>query len=96
MWTETLLKGYWQVSLTQRDLEISAFVTPDNFLQYSILTFGIQNAPAMFQKLMHKVLANVPNCAVYLDDIVIYSNEWQDHLNILSVPSNAWLKLFLP
>lgn len=36
-----LLKGYWQVPLTQRALEISAFVTPDSFVQYSVLAFGM-------------------------------------------------------
>lgn len=78
-----LLKGYWQVLLTPRASEISAFVTPDNFLQYSVLAFGMQNAPATFQRLMHKVLANIPNCAAYLDDIVIYSDGWQEHLQSL-------------
>lgn len=43
-----LLKGYWQVPLTQRASEISAFVTPDSLLQYSVLAFGMQNAPATF------------------------------------------------
>ncbi|KAL0189954.1 hypothetical protein M9458_017053, partial [Cirrhinus mrigala] len=32
-----LLKGYWQVPLTPRASEISAFVTSDNFLQYSVM-----------------------------------------------------------
>lgn len=36
-----LLKGYWQVPLTPRASEISAFVTPDNFLQYTVLAFGM-------------------------------------------------------
>ncbi len=37
-----LLKGYWQVPLTPRASEISAFVTPDNFLQYSVMAFGMR------------------------------------------------------
>lgn len=36
-----LLKGYWQVPLTPRASEISAFVTPDYFFQYSVLAFGM-------------------------------------------------------
>lgn len=32
-----LLKGYWQVPLTPRAREISAFVTPDAFLQYTVM-----------------------------------------------------------
>lgn len=41
-----LLKGYWQVPLTDRAKEISAFVTPDGLYQYKIMPFGMQNTPA--------------------------------------------------
>lgn len=78
-----LLKGYWQVPLTQRASEISAFVTPDNFLQYKVLAFGMRNAPATFQRLMCSVLSDVENCEVYLDDVVIHSVTWAEHLSSL-------------
>ncbi len=45
-----LLKGYWQVPLTSRAKELSAFVTPDRFLQYTVMPFGVRNAPATFQR----------------------------------------------
>lgn len=79
-----LLKGYWQVPLTERGSAISAFVTPDAFLQYTWMAFGLRNAPATFQRLMSMVLGNVPHCSVYLDDVVIYSLTWADHLSTLS------------
>lgn len=75
-----LLKGYWQVPLTSRASDISAFVTPDHFLQYTVMAFGMKNAPATFQRLMHLVLCNVANCNVYLDDVVVFSNSWSDHV----------------
>ncbi len=78
-----LLKGYWQVPLTKRASEISAFVTPDSFLQYTVLAFGMRNAPATFQRMMHQVLSGVSDCEVYLDDIVIYSDDWVQHLETL-------------
>lgn len=40
-----LLKGYWQVPLTERASKISVFVTPDYFLQYTVMAFGMCNAP---------------------------------------------------
>ncbi|XP_035984480.1 uncharacterized protein LOC118558122 [Fundulus heteroclitus] len=79
-----LLKGYWQVPLTPRASEISAFVTPDNFLQYTVMPFGLRNAPATFQRLMKQVLFGVKNCEAYLDDVVIYSGTWSEHLDTLS------------
>ena len=80
-----LLKGYWQVPLTPRASEISAFVTPDNFLKYTVMPFGLRNAPATFQRLMRNVLVGVESCEAYLDDVVAYSNTWSDHLNTLSL-----------
>lgn len=80
-----LLKGYWQVPLTPRASDVSAFVTPDDFMQYTVMAFGMRNAPATFQRLMQLVLGDVPNCNVYLDDVVVYSNSWEDHLASLSV-----------
>ncbi len=78
-----LLKGYWQVTLTPRASEISAFVTPDRFLQYKVMAFGLRNAAATFQRLVNLVLAEVPNCNAYLDDLVIYSQSWSEHLSLL-------------
>lgn len=79
-----LLKGYWQVHLTARASEISAFVTPDNFLQYKVMAFGMRNAPATFQRLMQEVLSGVTDCEAYLDDIVIFSPTWRDHVEKLN------------
>ncbi|CAM4600561.1 unnamed protein product [Leuciscus chuanchicus] len=76
-----LLKGYWQVPLTARASNISAFVTPDSFMQYSVMAFGMRNAPATFQRLVNLVLSGVPNA--YLDDLVVYSSDWSEHISLL-------------
>lgn len=78
-----LLKGYWQVPLTLRASEVSAFVTPDSFCQYTVMAFGMRNAPATFQRLVNIVLADVPDCTAYLDDLVVHSTTWLDHLSTL-------------
>lgn len=75
-----LLKGYWQVPLTQRAREISAFVTPDDFCEYTVMAFGMRNAPATFQRLVNRVLTGVACCEAYLDDVVIYSSTWPQHV----------------
>ncbi len=48
------------------------------------MAFGMRNAPATFQRLMQQVLSGVTNCEAYLDDVVIYSASWEDHLNSLN------------
>ena len=67
-----LQKNYWQVRLTSRASDISAFVMPDNFAQCTVMPFGMCNAPVPFQLLVNIVFADVPNCTAYLDDVVIH------------------------
>ena len=47
-----LLKGYWQVSLTERAKQLSAFVTPDGLYQYQVMPFDMKSAPATFQRMI--------------------------------------------
>lgn len=74
-----LLKGCLQVPLMARASEISAFVTPDCFLEYTVMAFGMCNAPANFQRLVNTILLGVEHCTAYLDDIVIYTQLWEEH-----------------
>ncbi|XP_072172595.1 uncharacterized protein [Diadema setosum] len=75
-----LLKGYWQVPLSERAKELSAFVTPDGFFQYKVMPFGMKNAPATFQRLINTVTSGLVGCEAYLDDVIVYSHTWEDHL----------------
>lgn len=75
-----LLKGYWQVPLTKRAREISAFITPSGLYSYTVMPFGLRNAPATFQRLMNRVVSGLSGCAVYLDDVVVYSDTWEEHV----------------
>ncbi|KAK3106890.1 hypothetical protein FSP39_002127 [Pinctada imbricata] len=78
-----LLKGYWQVPLTERAREISAFATPDGLYQYKVMPFGMKNAPATFQRMIHSLLNHLEGCEAYIDDVIIYSDTWDDHLRIM-------------
>jgi len=63
-----LLKGYWQIPLTERAKRISAFVTHDGLYQYRVLPFGLRTAPATFQRLINNIIAGINGCKAYLDD----------------------------
>ena len=75
-----LLKGYWQVPLTDRAKQLSAFVTPDGLYQYQVMPFGMKNAPATFQRMINKLVGRMEGCEAYIDDVVVYSDSWEDHL----------------
>ena len=48
------------------------------------MPFGLKGAPATFQRLMDTVLQGFDSfSAAYLDDVIIYSNSWSDHLSYL-------------
>ena len=75
-----MLKGYWQVPLTLRAREISAFVTPSGLYQYKVMPFGMKNAPATFQRMVNKLVQDIDGCEGYIDDVVIFSDNWSDHI----------------
>ena len=79
--TLDLAKGYWQVPMHEEDKAKTAFSSPIGLLQFTIMPFGLSRAPATFQRLMDKVLQGTERfTGVYLDDVVIRSNEWDEHL----------------
>ena len=84
-WLSTLdLKsGYWQVPITESDKAKTAFRTSSGQLyEFNQVPFGLCNAPATFSRLMDRVLAGLhwETCLFYLDDIIIFSSTWEEHL----------------
>ncbi|KAL0192170.1 hypothetical protein M9458_010466, partial [Cirrhinus mrigala] len=79
--TLDLTKGYWQVPLSVESREKTAFSTPSGHWQYCILPFGLHGAPATFQRMMDILLRpHQEYAAAYLDDVVIHSKSWEDHI----------------
>ena len=82
--TLDLARGYWQVPVKEDSRPMTAFATPYGLYQFRVMPFGLSGAPATFQRLMDEVLRGLDDfSAAYLDDIVIYSNTWEDHLQHL-------------
>ncbi len=82
--TLDLTKGYWQIPLSPISKEKTAFTTPFGLHQFVTLPFGLFGAPATFQRLMDRILRpHAAYAAAYLDDIIIYSNDWQRHMEHL-------------
>ncbi|KAL2081694.1 hypothetical protein ACEWY4_023547 [Coilia grayii] len=78
--TIDLSRGYWQVPLSPRAKEVTAFRTPFGLYHFNVMPVGLQGAPASFQRLMDRVLRGTHQfAAAYLDDVCIWSNSWEEH-----------------
>ena len=81
--TLDLKSGYWQVPIAAQDKEKTAFRTSSGQLfEFNQVPFGLCNAPATFSRLMDRVLAGLhwETCLFYLDDIIVFSSTWEEHL----------------
>ena len=80
-----LKAGYWQIALDPADRHKPAFRTQDGLFEFIMMPFGLQSAPATFQRLMNTIFDDMlwHNVSVYLDDIVVYTRTWQEHLATL-------------
>ena len=81
-----LRSGYWQVEVDDESKPKTAFATHSGLYEFRRMPFVLANAPSTFQRLMHAVLRGLQYhiCLVYLDDIIIYSRSFHDHLDHLN------------
>ena len=81
-----LKAGYWQVELKEEDKAKTAFQVGNiGFYECNRMPFGLCNAPATFQRLMERAMGelNLKDCLIYLDDIIIFSESFDQHLERL-------------
>ena len=80
--TLDLTKGYWQVPVAKPSRHKTAFATPFGLFQFNVMPFGLRGAPATFQRLMDAVTQGLGECcSAYLDDLIIFSSSWEDHID---------------
>jgi len=77
--------GYWQVPVREKDREKTCFVTLKGVFGFKVLPFGLCNAPSTFQRLVDMTLAGLTweICLCYLDDLIIFSKTFEDHIKRL-------------
>ena len=84
--TLDMKSGYHQVEIEEEHKERTGFtVGALGFWDYQRLPFGLTNSPATYQRLMEECLGslNMSICIIYLDDIIIFSKTFEEHLERL-------------
>ncbi len=76
-----LAKGFHQVLVEEKDRDKTCFICPFGKFRFKRMPFGLTNAPSVFQRLMDGVLVGCEEFArVYIDDILVVSQDWKTHL----------------
>ncbi|KAJ4812318.1 polyprotein [Rhynchospora pubera] len=75
-----LKSGFHQVAMDPESVEWTAFVVPNGLYEWLVMPFGLKNAPAIFQRKMDDCFRGTENfIAVYIDDILVFSEDEEQH-----------------
>jgi hypothetical protein len=79
-----LRSGYHQLKIHECDIPKTAFVSRYGLYEYTVMSFGLTNAPAYFMYLMNKVFMEYLDKFVmlFIDDILVYSRSEEEHLRL--------------
>jgi hypothetical protein len=79
-----LRSGYHQLKIQECDIPKTAFISRYGLYEYTVMSFGLTNAPTYFMYLMNKVFMEYLDKFVmmFIDDIVVYSKSEEEHLRL--------------
>ena len=83
--TMDLAAGFYQIGVDEESRPKTAFITPEGLYEWIRMPMGLSNSPATFQRAMNMVLSglNWITCIVYVDDIICFSETFNEHLERL-------------
>ena len=85
--TLDLAQGFFQVKMSDKDKEKTAFATHKGLYQFKVMPFGLANSPKTFERLMELTLAGLhwERCLVYIDDVIVFGKSVRETLDNLKL-----------
>ena len=95
-----ILKGFHQIPIASDSRKYLRIICHLGIYEYLRMPFGIKNAPSHFQRMMDSIFGQFIRqgwLMIYIDDIIIYTDTWEDHMNklslVLKITSESGLKI---
>lgn len=78
-----LAKGFYQLKLDPESRAYTAIITPLGLKQFTVVPFGLSISPAAFNRTIRQILQGIPQVEIFVDDILIHTQSWDEHVSIL-------------
>jgi len=86
--------SFWHIKMRNEDIQKTAFVTQNDHFEWTVMPFGYRNSPAIFQRALYRILEKYDLKKFshnYIDDILIHSSSFEEHLKHLKLAFEAFL-----
>lgn len=79
-----MLKGFWQVPMAEQDIPKTAVITPLGLFEFKRMPFGLRNSSNTFQRVMNEAFRDMKDVFVYVDDLLVASENREKHEEVLN------------
>lgn len=84
--------AYWSVPIRECDKEKTAFAVPKGIYEMNVMAFGLCNSQSTYQRVIDKVLSDVPQVEAYIDDACVHTRDMTEHVTALKKTLEAYKK----